>query len=139
MKIPFLLCVLLLLVNCGQESEQVEKDYDQLPTNSEFSDGKLVYDMSCVNCHMKDGQGLENTFPPLANSDYLLKDPIRAMQQVKYGSSEKMVVNGVEYEGIMPPQELTDQQIVDVINYCLNAWGNDGGRVSLEDMNKIEN
>jgi len=123
----------------GNSVETEEQNYDQLPVDSEFSEGKEVYDISCVNCHMKDGKGLENTFPPLAGSDYLLADPIRALKQVKYGSSEKMTVNGIEYEGIMPPQELNDQQIVDVVNYCLNAWGNNGGKVSMDDMNNLEN
>ena len=127
-------------MSCSEAvSEGEDKNYDQLPVNSEFSDGKEVYDISCVNCHMKDGQGLEHTFPPLAASDYLMEDPIRALKQVKYGSSERMIVNGIAYEGIMPAQELSNQQIVDVINYCLNAWGNDGGKVTMDDMNNLEN
>ena len=45
-----------------------------------------------------------------------------------------MTVNGVEYSGIMPPQELTDEEAVDVVNYILNAWGNNGGEVSMDDL-----
>ena len=49
-----------------------------------------------------------------------------------------MTVNGIEYEGVMPPQELTDQEAIDVVNYCLNAWGNDGGKVTQEDLDSVK-
>ena len=87
---------------------------------------------------MDDGQGLEGTFPPLAQSDYLFADPIRALQQVIEGSHEEMTVNGILYDAIMPAQDVTENEAVEVVNYILNAWGNDGGEVSLEDITKFK-
>ena len=45
-----------------------------------------------------------------------------------------MVVNGVTYNGTMAPQNLNEQEVVDVMNYILNSWGNDGGEVTLEEV-----
>jgi nitrite reductase (NO-forming) len=126
----------ILLLSCSGSSET--DSYDQLPVNSEFEAGKEVYARSCVACHMKDGNGLEGTFPPLAKSDYMLAEPKRALKQVIYGSDETMVVNGNEYTSIMPPQEVSDQEAIDVVNYILNAWGNDGGTVNQEDLNEVK-
>ena len=135
----FNLFFLLCLFSCGGSSSSTEvDDYDKLPQDSEFKPGKEVYDRSCVACHMKDGQGLEGTFPPLFQSDYLLKDPNRALKQVIYGSDEKMTVNGVVYEQVMPAQNVTDQEAIDVVNYILNAWGNDGGKVNENDLNEVK-
>lgn len=135
---PFFYLILgLLITSCSGSSEE-ELAEDGLPVNSEYEDGKQVYDRSCIACHMKDGNGLEGTFPPLAKSDYLLEDPQRALKQVLYGSDEKMTVNGVVYEGIMPAQEVSEEEAVDVVNYILNAWGNDGGEVTMDDLNKIK-
>ena len=36
--------------------------------------GQEVYKDYCITCHMADGKGVDGTFPPLANSDFLLKN-----------------------------------------------------------------
>ena len=35
--------------------------------------GKEIYADFCVTCHLDSGEGVPYTFPPLANSDYLLQ------------------------------------------------------------------
>lgn len=130
---------LCLLFSCGPSGQSESDESEEFPVNSKYALGKEVYDRSCVVCHMKDGNGLESTFPPLAKSDYLLENPSRALKQVIYGSAEKMIVNGVEYSGIMPAQDVTEEEAIEVVNYILNAWGNDGGEVGqkeLEEVNK---
>ena len=125
-----------ILTSCGAGT--TETGTDEIPVDSKYAPGKAVYDAACVVCHMKDGKGLENTFPPLAGSDYLLNNPSRALQQVVYGSSEKMTVNGIVYSGIMPPQDVTDEEAVEVVNYILNAWGNKGGEVNAKDLEEVK-
>ena len=137
MKIGQLILILpcLYLLSCGGEQGAVD---DTEAVNTKYAEGKEVYDRSCIACHMKDGKGLEGTFPPLAGSDYLLEDPQRALEQVMEGSAEEMVVNGVTYNGIMPPQDVTGEEAVAVVNYILNAWGNDGGEVSMDDLKEVK-
>lgn len=133
-----MLLVSSVLFSCGGNQNSDELGEDLLPVNSKFADGKEVYDQNCIACHMEDGQGLEGVFPPLANSDYLLADPIRALKQAQNGSKEEMIVNGVKYDDEMPPQSISNEETVDVVNYILNAWGNDGGEVTIEDLEKIK-
>ena len=46
-----------------------------------------------------------------------------------------LLAPGVEYPGgIMTNVELTDQEVMDVVNYILNSWGNAAGTVTLEDV-----
>jgi nitrite reductase (NO-forming) len=87
--------------------------------------GQEVYTNNCQTCHFENGEGVENTFPPLAKSDYLMKDPVRTIAIILKGQSEPIKVNGKDYNAIMPAQDyLTDEQIADVTNYISNSWGN---------------
>jgi len=87
--------------------------------------GKEVYTGYCMSCHMSQGEGLQAVYPPLAKSDYLLKDPKRVIGIILDGQRGEITVNGQKYNVEMPAQNyLTDEQIADVINYSTNNWGN---------------
>lgn len=96
--------------------------------------GQEVYLAACAQCHQAEGQGVENVFPPVAKSDYLMADVKRSIQQVIEGVSGEMVVNGKTYNGIMPAAELTDEQVSDVLNYVRNSFGNKGKAVKPEEV-----
>lgn len=101
------------------------------PLKASMQRGKLIYESSCITCHMEQGEGIEGTFPPLAKSDYLMADKKRAIRQLIKGVKGKMVVNGKTYNGEMAPQGLTDQQNADVMNYILNSWGNKAPMITV--------
>lgn len=74
---------------------------------------------------MDNGEGVEDAFPPLAKSDYLMKDPKRAITIILKGQHEEITVNGKVYHNLMPEQSyLPDEEIADVVNYITNSWGN---------------
>lgn len=79
--------------------------------------GKAVYDSACVACHQADGEGVAGIFPPLANSDFFQERPYEMAHIVLNGRSGEMVVNGKHYNGVMPPQDLSDEDVAAVINY----------------------
>ena len=108
------------------------------PADAKFPEGAKIYKTKCVACHQLTGLGIPNAFPPLKDSDYLLADKKRAVEQVLNGSHEEMVVNGVTYNMPMPPQVDTHKDAVHVINYVLNAWGNDGCTITVEEVKDIK-
>ncbi|QGZ37996.1 dissimilatory nitrite reductase (NO-forming) copper type apoprotein [Pseudoduganella flava] len=79
--------------------------------------GKAVYDANCAACHQADGKGVAGVFPPLANSDFFKERPYEMAHIVLNGRSGEIVVNGEHYNGVMPPQDLSDDDIAAVINY----------------------
>lgn len=99
--------------------------------------GERVYKQTCFACHQATGQGLPGAFPPLAAADYLNEDHDRAAAYVLFGRQGPLTVNGVVYNQIMTPQNLTDQQVADVLTFVLNTWGNKGGRMSAERVKEI--
>ena len=111
---------------------------DHDPAAAKYPNGAKIYAAKCIACHQVTGMGIPNAFPPLKGSDYLMADKKRAVEQVLNGSQEEMIVNGATYILPMPFQVDTHKDAVDVINYVLNAWGNDGGTVKLEDVKDIK-
>lgn len=99
----------------------------QLQTNDLLASkarGKEVYSEVCMTCHLANGKGTPGAFPPLANSDYLLKSRKEIIHTVKYGLSGPITVNGQKYDNVMPSPGLSDKEIADVLNYISNSWGN---------------
>ncbi|KGO89586.1 c-type cytochrome [Flavobacterium suncheonense] len=92
--------------------------------------GKEVYSKTCIACHQANGQGVPNAFPPLAKSDYLNKDVNRAIRTVINGLSGPVTVNGKNFNAMMTPQALSDEQIADVLTYVYSSWGNNGTKVT---------
>jgi len=86
--------------------------------------GKGIYTENCITCHMGAGEGVPETFPPLAKADYLTKTPEKAIHAIKFGLQGKIIVNGAEFDNQMPSPGLDNEEIADVMNYILNSWGN---------------
>jgi mono/diheme cytochrome c family protein len=99
--------------------------------------GEQIYKTKCIVCHQADGKGLPGAFPPLAGSDYLLADKVRAVAQVLNGSNLEITVNKLKFTTPMPPQVDNKEDAVAVINFVLNNFGNKGGQVTLEEVKDV--
>jgi mono/diheme cytochrome c family protein len=94
--------------------------------------GQEVFNATCILCHKENGQGQPGVYPPLANSDFLLKDTKRAIGIVVNGLDGEIIVNGKIYNLDMPAQkQLNDQQVTDVLNFVRNSWGNKGKAIAV--------
>jgi len=98
---------------------QKEKSFDQ-----SISDGKMIYEDFCIQCHLNNGEGIERVYPPLNKSDYLLENIDKSIYSIKYGLKGEIIVNGIKYNGVMINQGLEDDEIADVMNYITNSWDN---------------
>lgn len=94
------------------------------PLKQSILDGEEIYQDFCLQCHLDNGKGVENTFPPLAKSDYLQNNIEASIRGIKYGLRGEITVNGKTYNGVMVNQGLYEEEVADVINYILNSWGN---------------
>lgn len=102
---------------------------------SSIARGKEVYTAQCTSCHMEQGEGIENVYPPLAKSDYLMADKKRSIDQVLHGLNGPIKVKGADYDGVMTGFEiLSDAEVSDVLNYIRNSFGNKGAAVTPEEV-----
>ncbi|SMC57811.1 c-type cytochrome [Cellulophaga tyrosinoxydans] len=123
------LVAISLLTNFLFQDNELEKSMKR---------GKAIYADFCVTCHLTEGEGVKNAFPPLAKSDYLKKNREESIKGIKYGQKGELTVNGVQYNGLMPSMGLEDEEIADVMNYILNSWGNKSDKlVTPEEVSLI--
>jgi glucose/arabinose dehydrogenase/mono/diheme cytochrome c family protein len=107
------------------------------PDPAQMARGKELYQQNCFLCHQVTGQGTPGVFPPLAKSDYLMVDKARSIKIICEGISGEMTVNGVKYNGTMPPVALNDAQVADLLTYVRNSWGNQGNAVNAEEVRVV--
>jgi nitrite reductase (NO-forming) len=110
-------------------------DTTPMTKEEQIEAGAKVYAAACGACHQPSGRGLANAFPPLAESDYFMADKDRAIGVVLRGLKGPVTVNGVTFDGMMPPQtHLSDEDIANALTYARNAWGNKGDVVTKEEV-----
>ena len=97
--------------------------------------GKEIYIAQCMSCHMDQGQGIEEVYPPLAKSDYLMADTQRAIRTVVQGLAGEILVNKKTYNlDMVGFPHLSDQEVSDVLNYIRNSWGNKGKAITPDEV-----
>lgn len=105
-----------------------------------FKQGKILYEFHCASCHMDDGSGLAELYPPLNQSDFLADNKKDLPHIIRYGIEGTLVVNGVEFDIPMSGiPELSAVEISNISNYVLSAWDNDLGTVDFDDVMKVLN
>lgn len=109
----------------GADGEVVEVAFDPI------KEGQKIYQTNCMACHQVNGQGLPGAFPPLAESEWVAKDPALLARIILGGLQGPITVNGNEYNSIMAPlgAVLSDEQVAYVLSYIRQEWGNTAGPV----------
>jgi nitrite reductase (NO-forming) len=67
-----------------------------------------------------------------------MADTERAIRVVLQGQSGEIVVNGKTYNGTMIPlNNLSDEEVANVLTYVRNSWGNNANAVTPEAVRRI--
>ena len=127
------------LAKHGATSSAVVAKPRNFPLSASAKRGAEVYKTAtCVACHQPSGEGVDKTFPPLNKSEWLSRNHTDAIRIVLKGMMGPIKVRGKEYNGGMPAQEnLTDQQIADVLNYARNSWDNKLGDITVAEVARV--
>ena len=128
-----------LFFACGSAEKKVSKLEIKKTekTISKESDhpGKILYFQFCLACHMENGEGVPNLYPPLIQTDYILGDKKRLIKTVIHGMEGPIEVKGIKYNNIMAKLDyLRDDQIADVLTYIRSNFGNNADPVSVEEV-----
>ena len=97
------------------------------PAKLDLSAGETVFTANCVSCHQATGEGVAGAFPPLAGHVPALYNADRSypINVLLYGLQGEIQVEGQSYNGVMSAwQQLSDDDIANVLNYVSNSWGN---------------
>jgi mono/diheme cytochrome c family protein len=141
-KIGVILFTLATLISCGNNSSQssgssvADTEKSTLQSMQDHP-GKRVYDQYCKACHMADGTGIKGLHPPLKGNK-TVNDTDKLIEVTLKGMTGKIVVDGVEYNGIMPPHtHLTNQQIADVLSYVRQNFSGNAAPVTAAEVAKF--
>lgn len=134
MSVKFFACSFLMVSICTLSSFQRKPAFDM---KASAARGKETYIAYCISCHMEKGEGIEDVYPPLAKSDYMMADKKRSIQQVLRGVTGEIKVNGKVYNTEMSGFDLSDQEVSDVLNYLRNSFGNKGEVVTPEQVKAL--
>ncbi len=94
----------------------------QVDDTARFEQGRQLYEARCARCHGAAGEGNPPTFPALSGNDRLA-DASRIVGVLRAGS------------GSMPPfPALTAAETSSLASYVRNAWTNDFGSVTAEEV-----
>lgn len=102
-----------------------------LTTEQRIAAGQPLFASNCGACHQANGLGLPGTIPPLAGSDFLVKnDRERILSTVLTGLTGPIKVNGNSFNATMPPwNHLSNDELANILTYVFNSWGNHQGAV----------
>ena len=98
--------------------------------------GRGIYVDDCAGCHMDNGEGIANVFPPLKGSNVVQADDPETVVHIIL-SGQKTAVTKKNPTGLAMPAfdwKLDDQSIADLATYLRNAWGN---RAAPVDRDKV--
>ena len=98
------------------EAESADKTWELADL---MAKGEQVYNTSCGNCHMANGQGLPGVFPAIAGSAVATGDVSKHIDVVIKG------VGGTAMQAF--GEQLSDVDLAAVVTYERNAFGNDTG------------
>jgi len=90
-----------------------------------FEKGKEIYNAECAACHQANGEGMPPTFPGLKGSK-VVADVKAALEKIQKGG------NGMPAYDKFSPEELAA-----ILTYIRNAFGNNYGGVSVDEVKKL--
>jgi len=117
--------------------KQEKQSIAEASTSSDnLPDGEELYSINCMSCHQQNGEGLSGAFPPLKGSKIVLDNDIDLMVRI--------IMNGYnprEEYAVMPAvgtnNNLTPEQIAAIMNHEKTSWGNEGRKVTADEVRKI--
>lgn len=130
-RIATILAVALLL---APAANLLAADADK---DAQVERGRQLYIRNCFICHQPTGIGVPGSYPPLANSDYLMTNRERSIRIICEGLSGEITVNGRRFNGSMTPVVLSDGEVADVLTYVRNSWGNTDRPVTEEEVKGV--
>ncbi|MFJ4348506.1 c-type cytochrome [Pseudomonas sp. NPDC089401] len=103
------------------------------------SPGAHTYVTRCASCHGLDGKGQAEWMPPLAGATSALAREDASAINITLNGSQRIVAAGLPDAYRMPAfrEQLSDQEIAEVLSFVRSTWGNHGGAVDAQAVSKL--
>lgn len=85
--------------------------------------GRVLYESTCVQCHLSSGLGQTGQAPPLRSSPWVLGKDVRTARILLQGLRGEVQLEGERWDGEMPSVSFTDEDIAAILTYVRREWG----------------
>lgn len=110
------------------KEEPEDEELTAPPEEELINQGEEIFAANCAICHQPNGQGTSD-YPALDGNEFVTaEDPAPVIETVLYGRGQMPAFQDV----------LSEQQIAAVISYIRNAWSNDAGIISSEQIQEVQ-
>lgn len=113
-----------------------EKKSEGNSTDSNLPDGEALFGTNCATCHQTNGEGLPGAFPPLKGSPIVLGENLELYITIIMKGYDPRP----EYASMPAVGEnahFTPEDVTAIINYEKASWGNNGKKVTVEEVKAI--
>ncbi|TDQ11348.1 DUF7133 domain-containing protein [Pedobacter metabolipauper] len=119
------------------------KNKDPFVLAKQYPKGSALFLSTCQTCHGPDGNGIKSLAPPLNKSEWVTGDKNNLIAIVLFGLTGPVKVNGHIYEapeisadmpGIAHSEEISDEDIAQLLSYIRASWQNNAGKVDVKDV-----
>ncbi|MCB1007658.1 MAG: cytochrome c, partial [Acidobacteria bacterium] len=130
---------LFLSLALAAVAASADSPVDERPPERGLEEGRALFLFNCAPCHQPTGLGMKGVFPPLAGSDFIADNSRETvLGTVLGGRTGKLVVNGVEYNNVMPAMShLKDEQIAQILSFVYESWENPGGMIAAHEVAEV--
>lgn len=98
----------------------------------------FLYFTYCSTCHGEQGQGMPNAVPSLVgNSNVVTQNPMNLIRIVLNGEQTPPTIGLKPLDMPAYRETLTAEEVVLVLNYIRNSWGNQAEPVSVKQIEKL--
>ncbi|MCU0121700.1 cytochrome c [Pseudomonas sp. B2M1-30] len=113
--------------------------YQSVAATKPNTPGVHTYETRCASCHGLDGKGQPEWMPPLAGATSALASENASAINITLNGSQRVVAAGVPDAYRMPAfrEQLSDQQIAEVLTYVRSTWGNRSEAVDAKAVSKL--
>lgn len=100
--------------------------------------GEQLYNTYCATCHLNDGNGDGNRYPPITASEWVSGNPRKLVELVLKGLSGPVEVKGKSYNGVMPAHDfLSDEQVAQILTYIRMGFKNNSSPIVGKDVKRV--
>ncbi|RAJ90882.1 glucose/arabinose dehydrogenase [Larkinella arboricola] len=100
--------------------------------------GAKLYNTYCGPCHLNDGNGDGNRFPPLVASEWVSGNSRKLIEVVLKGLSGPITVKGKPYSGVMPAHDfLNDEDAAQILTYIRMGFKNNASAISAAEVKSV--
>ncbi len=116
------LMIVAALVAVGSVGASAQESEGDTADAALLQAGFDTYTTQCAGCHQPGGTGIAGTFPPL-NGNPAVQDTAYLIQTIRNGKQGALVVDGVDYDGVMPAfSTLSADQIEGLVAYVQGGF-----------------